>query len=217
MVWERKQRRRHVFNVPLHQDACSRSAVVRRGLADLSKEYYSAKPSTRILRNSARCRPPYKYPASRGTMYRIPTAGKDWWGADMPVSRGIMYNFDCRSLRILPVPRRRMRRLTARSYMLRRISARGGRPSRRFSGGEGWWSTRNIRMETQWAAGLRFHQHEFAKKFGAIRGSRGPRYASGLRSGPTGRSVRGGGGGGLRTEYSVFRLPTWVAMDRRPR
>ena len=44
---------------------------------------------------------------------------KDWWGADLPVSRG-QNNFDVAALRILPRPRRRLRRASpAKNYLFR--------------------------------------------------------------------------------------------------
>ena len=78
------------------------------GLPIFSKAYYATRPFDESTLDIPLGSGPYKVGKFEVNRYIEYERVKDWWGADLPVSRG-SYNFDIVRLRILPRPRRRLR------------------------------------------------------------------------------------------------------------
>ena len=75
-----------------------------------SRSYYGNRPFDETTLDVPLGSGPYKVGRFEAGRYIEYERVKDWWGADLPVSRG-QQQFRRRALRILPRPRRRVRRL----------------------------------------------------------------------------------------------------------
>ena len=75
-----------------------------------SRAYYASRPFDETTLEVPLGCGPYKVGRFEAGRYIEYERVKDWWGADLPVSRG-HEQFRCRPLRVLPRSRRRLRRL----------------------------------------------------------------------------------------------------------
>ena len=73
-----------------------------------SKAYYATRPFDESTLDTPLGSGPYKVGKFEANRYIEYDRVKDWWGADLPVSRG-QFQFRRRASRVLPRPRRRLR------------------------------------------------------------------------------------------------------------